>query len=138
MMLRRSKQAFTMIEMLVVVALIGVIATFVIPRVARYLGRSEQAKIQLKFATIKEALTDFRISLGAYPTSREGLRALVENPRPNDDRYKREWHQFLKESEIVDATGNPFMYNCPPEKYKGEYSQFEIFEDKEDGVKDGI
>jgi hypothetical protein len=68
------------------------------------------------------------MELGAFPNSREGLRALVENPRPNDDRYKRaesKW-PFLKEENLVDQAGNEIVYNCPPEMFKGKYKTYEL------------
>lgn len=141
---RRLSPAFTMIELLVVVALIGVIFAFVAPRIARYIGKAGQAEIKFKFAGVKEALQEYRLEFGAYPSTKEGLRALVQNPRPNDDRY-RSWKPFLKEDAIADKAGNEFEYHCPPERFKGKYSQFELIylgptqsEDDPDRLDDGI
>jgi general secretion pathway protein G len=124
----RSNSGFSMMEMIVVIGLIGAILAYIGPKIAQYITKSEDAQIKLKMSGIKEALQEYRMEFGAYPTSREGLRALVENPRPNDERYKRAANKwpFLKEDQIADKAGNDFMYSCPPERFKGKYKQFEI------------
>jgi type II secretion system protein G len=143
----RLRQAFTMLEMMAVVALLAVLMWFIFPRVTKWLGKSEEAKIKLQFANIKEALSEYRLMFGGYPTSKEGLRALIQNPRPNDDKFKREASKwpFLSEDNLVDAQSNEFVYHCPPEKFKNKYRYFELIwlgrtqsEDDPDRVDDGI
>ncbi|MFA6262938.1 MAG: type II secretion system protein GspG [Candidatus Babeliales bacterium] len=143
----RVKEAFTLLEMMVVLALIGVIMAFALPRVTKYLRDTGKAEIKFKIERIKEALIDYRMTFDAYPTTREGLRALVTNPHPNVEAFKRnadKW-PFVKEEEIADKTGNEFIYNCPPVKYKGTYRYLELIylgptqtEGDPDGYVDGI
>ena len=128
MNMRRLSKAFTMLEILVVVALIGVIMAFVAPRIMKYMNQAGKAEIKFKCAGIKEGLNEYRLEFGMFPTTREGLRALVENPRPNDDRFKRsadKW-PFVKPDTITDKAGNEFTYHCPAEKFKNKYRYFEI------------
>lgn len=127
-MLARKKDGFTMLELIIVIALIGVIFAFIAPRMAKWLGRATEAEVKFKFGGIKEALLEYKQEFGVYPSSKEGLRALVENPRPNDERFKRAANRwpFLKEDSITDKSGNEFIYHCPPEKFKNKYKSFEL------------
>ncbi len=133
-----------MIELLVVAGLIMFLFAIIGPRIAKYLGRTEEAKIKIKIAGVKEALQEYRMELSSYPSTKEGLKALVQNPRPNDERFKKvadRW-PFIKEEETLDNQGNEFIYHCPPEKFKNKYKQFEIIwespEDPDKVVDDGV
>jgi general secretion pathway protein G len=142
-----GKSAFTLLEMMVVLVLMGVIIAFVAPRVANYLRQTGKAEIKFKIERLKEALIDYKMTFGMYPTTREGLRALVTNPRPQAEAFKRnadKW-PFVKEEEIADKAGNDFVYHCPPERYKGKYRSFELIylgptqtEGDPEGYVDGI
>ena len=128
MIAMKVKKAFTMVEMLIVIMLLGVVMAFVMPRITIYLGQAKKAKIELRFAEIKQALIDYNMEFGMFPTTKEGLRALVTNPRPNDDRFKRKAHLWpiVKEETIADEQGVPFEYHCPVEKNKGKFRNFEL------------
>lgn len=144
----RSSAAFTMIEMLVVVGLIGMIFAFVAPKIVRMLRQSDEQTIKFKFNGIKSALNEYKLEFGTYPSTKEGLKALVSNPRPNDDRFKRYYDAkggFLKEADIADKQEVEFTYHCPPEKFKGKYRYFEIIylgpsqsEDDPERLDDGV
>ena len=142
-MYNRKSRAFTMMELLVVIAIIGAIAAFVDPRAAKWMGKIGETQIKFNFTTIKEALTEYKLDLDMYPTNKEGLEALVTNPRPNDDRFKRFNHKWprVKDEEIRDKQGNPFIYHCPPEKFKGKYKQYELIYEgpnPEENLDDGV
>lgn len=128
----RSSKAFTMIEMMVVLLIIGFIAAIVVPTATKYMQRAGEAKMQLKMSNIKSALMAYRMDFGVYPSSRDGLRALVENPRPNDETYRKferlgRWPYVVDgEKGITDDNGNEFIYNNPPEKFKDKYRLYEI------------
>lgn len=128
----RLSKAFTMIEMMVVLLIIGFIAAIVIPQATKYFQSASEAKMKLRMSTIKSALMAYRMDFGSCPSSREGgLRALIENPRPNDEEYRKferlgRW-PYVAEGEkgITDDNGEPFIYNNPPEKFK-KYRIYEI------------
>ena len=147
MIAMRVKKAFTMVEMLIVIMLLGVVMAFVVPQITKYLGKAGKAKIELRFAEIKQALNEYKMEFGMFPTTKEGLQALVTNPRPNDDRFKRKAHLWpiVAEDKIADDQGNPFEYRCPPEKNKGKFRYFEIIylgpsqtENDPDRIDDGV
>lgn len=98
---------FSLVELLVVLAIIGMIAALATPRVLRYLGSSQVSTSKTQMKNVANALELFFIDAGKYPTSEEGLKALIEAPAGAIG-----WGgPYLKqESAIQDAWGNPFHY----------------------------
>jgi hypothetical protein len=68
------------------------------------------------------------MDLGDFPTQREGLKALVENPRPNDDTFRRKGHWPYVDGgdDAISQGGIDFIYNRPAIKNKGTYKYLEI------------
>jgi len=103
---RRS--AFTLIEIMIVIVILGLLAALVMPNL---MGQSEKAKkkiacIQMK--TLENALKEFKLQYGTYPTTKEGLQALVQNPDPK--KYPDyPTHGFLDSKSV------------PKDPWKGEY-----------------
>ena len=80
------KEAFTLIEIMIVIVILGLLATLVVPNI---IGQGEQAKQKLvcvQMKSLKDALDNFKIQEGNYPTTEEGLKALIQNPNPQ--KYK--------------------------------------------------
>lgn len=79
-----SRKAFTLIEIMVVVIILGLLAAFVIPNIT---GKSEEAKQKLvcvQMKSLNESLKMFKIDNGAYPSTQEGFNALLVNPNPDE------------------------------------------------------
>jgi general secretion pathway protein G len=103
---RRS--AFTLIELLLVLVILGVLAAIVVPKLA---GRSEDAKIKAtkaEIAIIGGALDTFEVDNGRYPTTEEGLRALVEKPANVEN-----WRPYLKGGLPIDQWKHEYVYVYP-------------------------
>lgn len=126
-MVLNKKQGFTLMEILVVVMIIGALFAFLVPRIMKYMDQIKEQQAKMKIGSIKEALSLYQLRFNVYPSTHEGLHALVENPRPNDDKYRKEQNKwpFVKEDEISHG-GKEFIYHCPPEKYKTLYKYYEI------------
>ena len=77
---RRRRAGFTLVEMLVVLAIIGLISALVGPRLIGQLTESRERAAELQIRAFSSALDIFFIDVGRYPTQSEGLRALVEAP----------------------------------------------------------
>jgi general secretion pathway protein G len=80
------RKAFTLIEIMIVIVILGLFASLVVPNL---IGQSEQAKEKLvcvQMKSLKNALDSFKIQEGNYPTTEEGLKALIQNPNPQ--KYK--------------------------------------------------
>jgi len=101
----KNRRAFTLVELLVVIVIIGILATFVAPNVIRSLGTSKVKLAKAKMALIEDALSRFYMDCGRYPSDAEGLEALISNPGDTG------WNgPYLKASQILDPWGNPYIY----------------------------
>src|SRR3979409_1690873 len=76
----RGDEGFTLVEMLVVLAIIGMITALVAPQVMNYLGRAKSDTATGEIQNLETSLDLFRLDVGRYPSEREGLLALVEKP----------------------------------------------------------
>lgn len=110
---RAGDRGFSLIELLVVLVILGLLAGLVGPQILGYLGSSRQKAADLQISQFKAALDLYRLDFGRYPTSEEGLKALVEKP-PGASRWAG---PYLRETTLpADPWGNPFAYKAPGQK----------------------
>lgn len=125
---RRPEGGFTLLELLVVLAILGLLAAIIAPQVIKYLGtsRTQTAKVQIN--NVVAALELFRLDVGRYPTPQEGLKGLVDAPQTANG-----WNgpYLKKESALVDPWGSPYLYKVPGEH--GEVDVFSLGSDKQQG-----
>jgi general secretion pathway protein G len=105
-----AEAGFTLVEMLVVIAIIGLIMGLVGPRVLTYLSESKVKAAQIQIQGFSAALDLFYLDIGRYPTSDEALAALVQKPDG-----ATEWNgPYLKVNVVpVDPWGRPYVYRSP-------------------------
>ncbi len=125
---RRREHGLTLIELLVVLLILSLIAAFAVPRVMKYLGgaRSDAAAIQVE--RLGGILDLYRLDMGHYPRTDEGLRALVEAP-VDAERWNGPY--LKKENSLIDPWGEPYEYRAPGDH--GEYDLFTLGADGRDG-----
>lgn len=126
---RRHESGFTLVEVLVVLAIIGLVMGLVGPRVIAYLGDSKVKAARLQIDGFAAALDLYYLDNGAYPNSAEGLRALVQKPEST-----ARWNgPYLKINTVPnDPWGRPYAYNAP-----GQHGPFDIVSLGADGQDGG-
>jgi len=118
--LKNRKPGFTLVEIMVVVVIIGLLAGLIGPRLV---GQSETAKITTTKTQIKnfeQSLELFHLNNGFFPTTEQGLAALILKPTmPPEPRNYQAGGYLRAKSVPKDPWGNDYIYLCPGEK--GEY-----------------
>jgi general secretion pathway protein G len=125
----RGQQGFTLIELLVVIIILGLLVGLVGPRLFGRVGQSRQAAARAQIELLGAALDQYRLDVGAYPTSQMGLASLIKNPGVNS------WNgPYLKKDAVPqDPWGNPYRYKCCP----GDHGEYDLWSDGADGAPGG-
>ena len=111
---REKHAGFTLLELLVVILIIGLLTGIVAPRLMNQISRSETTTARAQIDSFDKALQAYRIDMGRYPSSSEGLQALVNQPR-NDPRWRG---PYLKDNIPPDPWGMPYRYSDPSARGK--------------------
>ncbi len=130
----RRRQAFTLVEMLLVLVILAVLAAIVIPKFA---GRSQQAKVtaaQSQVSSIELALEAFEVDNGFYPPSGAGLNSLVDQPN-NAPNWKG---PYLQKGIPLDPWGNAYVYNYPGKNKPKGYDLMSMGPDGQAGTDDDL
>lgn len=115
--MKRSNSGFTLVEMIAVIIIIGLVAAFVGPRIFNQGDAARSKLARTAISDISSRMELFKLDVGRYPNSSEGLRALVANPGGINN-----WGgPYAQESQIKDPWGNDFQYTVP-----GKSGPFEI------------
>ena len=115
----RSSRGFTLIELLVVLAILGLLAGLVGPQLIKHLGESKTKAAKLQIEELSSSLDMYRLDVGKYPSTDEGLNALVEAPGT-----AKVWNgPYLKKKKVpLDPWSNPYHYAFP-----GQHGKFDVF-----------
>jgi general secretion pathway protein G len=106
---RRSESGFTLIELIVVLVILGFLAAIVVPNITSHLKESKKVIAKEQITELDGALQLFALDLGRFPTTSEGLQALLTNPGGLES-----WKgPYLKKELPLDPWGKPYVYRCP-------------------------
>lgn len=125
---RRRSGGFTLLELLVVVVIIGLLASYVGPRYFAQIGKSEGATARAQIDGLRKALDTYRLDLGRYPTAEEGLAALTKRPAEGGDRWAG---PYLSKPAPLDPWGHPYQYTVPGAN--GDYALLSLGKDGRPG-----
>ncbi len=123
-----DQAGFTLIELLIVVIILGVLAGLVGPRLFGRVGQSRQAAARVQIELLGAALDQFKLDVGRYPSSQEGLQALQQSPGNAPG-----WEgPYLKKEVPRDPWGSPYQYRSP-----GEHGEYDLSSLGSDGAEGG-
>jgi general secretion pathway protein G len=105
-----AARGFTLIEIMVVVVIIGLLAAVIVPEVINKVSEARVAKAKEDIQSLETALTEYRLDNSTYPTTQQGLEALVK--KPNDPNLTN-WHGPYIQRLSLDPWGHPYHYVYP-------------------------
>jgi general secretion pathway protein G len=123
----RLSSGFTLLELLVVIVIIGLLAGLVAPRYFDQVGKSNTKIARAQIDSLEKALDQYRLDVGTYPTTEQGLTAL--NTRPQN--LERWAGPYLKKNVPLDPWGGRYVYKAPGDH--GEYDLTSLGSDGQPG-----
>lgn len=128
-MINRTETGFTLLELLVVLGIIAMLAGIVGPQVMKHMGESKTKAAKVQIEDLAATLNMYKLDLGTYPSSEQGLQALIESP----DSAKRWNGPYLSKSKIpLDPWQQEYHYVSP-----GAHGKFDLFSLGADGKEGG-
>jgi len=127
--LRVSSQGFTLLELLVVMVIIGLLAGFVGPKYFSQIGKSNVTVTKSQIESFSKSLDAYRLDMGRYPTTEEGLDALMAAPAATPEKWRG---PYLSKKVPLDPWGHPYMYRAP-----GTTAEFDLISLGADGKPGG-
>lgn len=124
---KTAAAGFTLLELLVVMVIIGLLAGYVGPHYFSQIGKSEVKAAKAQIDALEKALDQYRLDVGRYPTTDQGLRALNASPA-GESRWQG---PYLRKAVPDDPWGKPYQYRQPGEH--GEYDLFSLGRDGQPG-----
>jgi len=130
MTIKTNTKAFTLIELMIVIVILGLLATVIMPKIMNRPAQARRTKALLEIKNIEAALDQFHIDTQNYPTTSQGLAALVSDPGVKG--YNRDG--YLPKAP-VDPWDNPYVYLCPGRDGR-KYDIISYGKDGEEGGRD--
>jgi len=127
---RSAPGGFTLLELLVVMVIIGLLAGYVAPRYFSQVGKSEVKAAQAQIVALEKALDTYRLDVGRYPSTEQGLAALVTRPQ-NEPKWQG---PYLQKAVPMDPWGRAYLYKSPGDK--GEFDLWSLGKDGQPGGRD--
>jgi len=128
--MKKTRKGFTLIEMIVVIALISLLAVFVAPKVFTNLRQAREDIVGPRMALVASALEKFAINCGKYPDT---LDDLIEAPAELEEKWRG---KYISESKLLDPWGNRFLYNAESQNNAGSFDLFCAGPDGSPGTED--
>lgn len=127
--IKHKQTGFTLLELLVVLGIIAMLAGLVGPQVMKHMGESKVKAAKVQIEDLASTLDMYKLDVGGYPTSEQGLNALIENPGDI-----QRWNgPYLRKSKVpIDPWNQEYKYTSP-----GEHGKFDVSSLGADGKEGG-
>ena len=130
---RMNCRGFTLIELMVVIVILGILAGLIVPRIMGRPEEAKQLKAKLTIEALETSLRLYKLDNGSYPTTEQGLEALVQTPDSGEvPKHYREGGYIEKGKVPLDPCDNEFVYLSP-----GVHGEYDIISYGADGVPGG-
>ncbi len=129
----KTTHGFTLIELMVVIVILGILVSFIAPRLMGRPDEAKQVKARIQMESLETAIKLYKLDSGIYPTTEQGLQALVEQPQTGT--LPKKWRKggYLEKGKVPkDPWGNEFVYLSP-----GAHGDYDIISYGADGVPGG-
>ena len=129
----KTNHGFTLIELMVVIVILGILVSFIAPRLMGRPDEAKQVKARVQMESLETAIKLYKLDSGIYPTTEQGLQALVEQPQTGT--LPKKWRKggYLEKGRVPkDPWGNEFVYLSP-----GAHGDYDIISYGADGVPGG-
>lgn len=129
----RRLAAFTLIELMVVIVILGILAAFVVPRLTRRPEEARVTKAKIEISSLEQALELYYLDNGMYPSMEQGLTALIEKPQIGD--IPQNWKEggyLVKGRLAADPWGNPYIY-VSPGIHNSDFDLYSLGKDGQEG-----
>jgi len=129
----KTTHGFTLIELMVVIVILGILVSFIAPRLMGRPDEAKQVKARIQMESLETAIKLYKLDSGIYPTTEQGLQALVEQPQTGT--LPKKWRKggYLEKGKVPkDPWGNEFVYLSP-----GAQGDYDIISYGADGVPGG-
>ncbi len=123
---KHKQNGFTLIEVMVVVVIIGILSYFIVPNLIGTVDDARITKAKLEISTLQNALSMYRVDNGIYPSTEQGLNALVS--KPESEPIPQNWRRKYIDKLPQDPWGRSYQYRNP-----GQHSDFDIYSYGVDG-----
>jgi general secretion pathway protein G len=136
---RRARRGFTLLEILIAVAIVGMLVGLAVTNTDKILGQSQEGVAKLFVnESLKTSLVRYRIDLGDYPSTDEGIKALIAAPEGKADRWRGPYMEAKGGNFPVDPWGQAYQYRYPGTRNTESFDLFSNGRDKTADTPDDI
>ena len=115
--MKRNEKGFTLIELMVVIVILGILAGLIVPRIMGRPDEARQAKARIQIESLETALKLYKLDNGDYPTTEQGLQALIEPPDVGEPAKRWRDGGYLEKGKVPrDPWDNDYIYLSPGAK----------------------